>query len=197
MMRPACPRAAGRARTELWKFSHSPSSATRDTRPPMTSSSMTAARSQYPLDLLAPGPGPAEEARTPACAGGAAGRGDRGGGCGVTVVRRDRAVGRRCRPEGALILPTACWRRVVCRPRRVLQAEGEVDHGTDAAVEMTARMPGTREAQASASSSRVTPIRPLPRRRHERRSPLQEDHRKHPQFLHFSDQCSVPRLSPP
>src|SRR5947199_1888349 len=57
-MRPACPRAAGRARTERWKFLHSPSSATRDTRPPMTSSSMTAARSQYLLDLLAQVPDP-------------------------------------------------------------------------------------------------------------------------------------------
>src|ERR1700683_3492370 len=57
-MRPACPRAAGRARTERWKFLHSPSSAARDTRPPMTSSSMTAARSQYLLDLLAHVPDP-------------------------------------------------------------------------------------------------------------------------------------------
>src|SRR5215472_3923175 len=57
-MRPACPGAAGRARAERWKFSHSPSSATRDTRPPMTSSSMTAARSQYLLDLLAQVPDP-------------------------------------------------------------------------------------------------------------------------------------------
>jgi hypothetical protein len=47
------------------------------------------------------GPGPAEEARPPACAGGAAGRGDRAGDRGVEVVRRDRAVGRRCRPGGA------------------------------------------------------------------------------------------------
>src|SRR5689334_20652793 len=57
-MRPACPRAAGRVRTERWKFSRSPSSATRDTRPPMTSSPMTAARSQYLLDLLAQVPDP-------------------------------------------------------------------------------------------------------------------------------------------
>src|SRR6202050_3505882 len=57
-MRPACPRVAGRARAERWKFLHSPSSATRDTRPPMTSSSMTAARSQYLLDLLAQVPDP-------------------------------------------------------------------------------------------------------------------------------------------
>src|SRR6266581_9727470 len=58
MMRPACLRVAGRARAERWKFLHSPSSATRDTRPPMTSSSMTAARSQYLLDLLAQVPDP-------------------------------------------------------------------------------------------------------------------------------------------
>src|ERR1700683_509452 len=57
-MRPACPRVAGRARAKRWKFLHSPSSATRDTRPPMTSSSMTAARSQYLLDLLAQVPDP-------------------------------------------------------------------------------------------------------------------------------------------
>src|SRR5689334_25418886 len=57
-MRPACPRAAGRARTERWKFSRSPSSATRDTRPPTTSSPITAARSQYLLDLLAQAPDP-------------------------------------------------------------------------------------------------------------------------------------------
>ncbi len=53
-----CPRAVGRARTERWKFLHSPSSVTRDTRPPMTSSFMTAARSQYLLDLLAQVPDP-------------------------------------------------------------------------------------------------------------------------------------------
>src|SRR5690348_2942357 len=57
-MRPACPRAAGRARTERWKFSRSPSSATRDARPPMTSSPIPAARSQYLLDLLAQIPDP-------------------------------------------------------------------------------------------------------------------------------------------
>src|SRR5689334_22647322 len=57
-MRPACPRAAGRVRTERWKFSRSPSSATRDARPPMTSSPITAARSQYLLDLLAQVPDP-------------------------------------------------------------------------------------------------------------------------------------------
>jgi hypothetical protein len=52
-MCPACPQAAGRVRAERWKFLHSPSSATRDTRPPMTSSRIPAARSQYLLDLLA------------------------------------------------------------------------------------------------------------------------------------------------
>src|SRR6185437_980340 len=57
-MCPACPRAAGRARTERWKFLHLPSSATRDTRPPMTSLPMTAVRSQYLLDLLAQVPDP-------------------------------------------------------------------------------------------------------------------------------------------
>src|ERR1700756_2489810 len=57
-MRPACPRAAGRARTERWKFSRSPSPATRDTRPPMTSSPIPAARSRYLLDLLAQVPDP-------------------------------------------------------------------------------------------------------------------------------------------
>src|SRR5690242_5315776 len=57
-MRPACPRAAGRARTERWKFLRSPSSAARDARPPMTSSAIPAARSQYLLDLLARVPDP-------------------------------------------------------------------------------------------------------------------------------------------
>src|SRR6266702_3594517 len=57
-MRPACPRAAGRVRAERWKFSRSPSPATRDTRPPMTSSPIPAARSQYLLDLLAQVPDP-------------------------------------------------------------------------------------------------------------------------------------------
>src|SRR5215468_2807609 len=57
-MGPACPRAAGRARAERWKFLRSPSSATRDTRPPTTSSSIPAARSQYLLDLLAQVPDP-------------------------------------------------------------------------------------------------------------------------------------------
>src|SRR5712671_5803809 len=57
-MGPACPRAAGRARAERWKFLRSPSSAARDARPPMTSSPMPAARSQYLLDLLAQVPDP-------------------------------------------------------------------------------------------------------------------------------------------
>src|SRR5246127_3066537 len=57
-MRPACPRVAGEARAERWKFSRSPSAATRDTRPPMTSSPIAAARSQYLLDLLAQVPDP-------------------------------------------------------------------------------------------------------------------------------------------
>ncbi len=52
-MSPACLRVAGEARAERWKFLHSPSSSTRDARPPMTSSSIPAARSQYLLDLLA------------------------------------------------------------------------------------------------------------------------------------------------
>src|SRR5512146_2290950 len=58
MMCPACPQAAGRVRAERWKFLHSPSSATRDARPPMTSSPIAAARSQYLLDLLAQIPDP-------------------------------------------------------------------------------------------------------------------------------------------
>src|SRR5450755_2095697 len=57
-MCPACPRTAGRARAERWKFSRSPSSATRDARPPMSSSPIPAARSQYLLDLLAQVPDP-------------------------------------------------------------------------------------------------------------------------------------------
>src|SRR5512135_475667 len=57
-MCPACPQVAGRARAERWKFSRSPSSATRDARPPMTSSPIPAARSQYLLDLLAQVPDP-------------------------------------------------------------------------------------------------------------------------------------------
>src|SRR6201988_3021472 len=57
-MCPACLRVAGRVRAERWKFSHSPSPATRDTRPPMTSSPIPAARSQYLLALLAQVPDP-------------------------------------------------------------------------------------------------------------------------------------------
>src|SRR5512142_1365873 len=57
-MCPACLRVAGRARAERWKFSRSPSPATRDTRPPMTSSLIPAARSQYLLVLLAQVPDP-------------------------------------------------------------------------------------------------------------------------------------------
>ncbi len=48
-----------------------------------------------------PGPGPAEEARAAAFAGSAARRRDRGGDRGIEVVRRDRAVGRRCRGRRA------------------------------------------------------------------------------------------------
>ena len=91
---------AGGARAGRWKFSRSPSSAARDARPPMTCSPIPAARSRYLTDLLAQVPDP-REARPPACAGRAAGRRDRGGDRGVAVVRRDRAVGRRCRPGGA------------------------------------------------------------------------------------------------
>src|SRR5579875_1549189 len=57
-MCPACLEVAGRARAERWKFSHSPSPATRDPRPPMPSSPIAAARSQYLLDLLAQVPDP-------------------------------------------------------------------------------------------------------------------------------------------
>src|SRR5581483_1537957 len=57
-MCPACPWVAGRARAERWKSYTRHLSATRDTRPPMTSSSMTAAGSQYLLDLLAQVPDP-------------------------------------------------------------------------------------------------------------------------------------------
>jgi hypothetical protein len=55
---PACLRAAGRARAERWKFSRYPLPAPRDARPPMTSSPIPAARSQYLLDLLAQVPNP-------------------------------------------------------------------------------------------------------------------------------------------
>src|ERR1022692_1897619 len=57
-MCPACLRGAGRVRAERWKFSRSPSPATRDARPPMPSSSIPAARSQYLLELLAQVPDP-------------------------------------------------------------------------------------------------------------------------------------------
>src|SRR5512135_1137884 len=54
----ACLQGAGGARAERWKFLRSPSSAARDTRPPMTSSPVAAARSQHLLDLLAQVPDP-------------------------------------------------------------------------------------------------------------------------------------------
>ena len=57
-MCPACLGVAGRDRAERWKFSRSPSPATRDARPPMPSSPIPAARSQYLLDLLAQVPDP-------------------------------------------------------------------------------------------------------------------------------------------
>jgi predicted transposase YbfD/YdcC len=57
-MCPACLRVAGRVRAERWKFSRSPSPATRAARPPMTSSPIPAARSQYLIDLLAQVPDP-------------------------------------------------------------------------------------------------------------------------------------------
>src|SRR4029077_6742368 len=57
-MCPACLRMAGGAPAERWKFSRSPSPATRDTRPPMTSSPIPAARCHYLLDLLAQVPDP-------------------------------------------------------------------------------------------------------------------------------------------
>src|SRR5205823_12190233 len=57
-MRPVCLRVTGGARAGRWKFSRSPSSAARDARPPMTSSPIPAARSQYLLDLLAQVPDP-------------------------------------------------------------------------------------------------------------------------------------------
>ena len=67
----------------------------------MTSSPIPAARSQYLLDLLAQVPDPRKR-RGCRIAGGAARRRDRGGDRGVEVVRRDRAVGRRCQPG-------RCW----------------------------------------------------------------------------------------
>jgi len=57
-MCPACLRVAGGARAERWKFLRSASSATRDARPPMSSSPIPAAHSQYLLDLLAQVPDP-------------------------------------------------------------------------------------------------------------------------------------------
>src|ERR1700722_12310505 len=57
-MCPACPRMAARVRAERWKFLHSPSFAMRDARPPMTSSPIPAARSQYLLELLTQVPDP-------------------------------------------------------------------------------------------------------------------------------------------
>ena len=99
-MCPACSRAAGRARAERWRFLRSPSPATRDARPPMTSSPIPAARSQFLLDLFAQVPDPRKRRGRRARAGRAAGRRDRGGGRGVAVVLRDRAVGRRRRAGG-------------------------------------------------------------------------------------------------
>src|SRR6185437_6358268 len=58
MMCPALLRVAGGARAERWKFSRSPSSVTRDARPPMPSSPIAAVRSQYLLELLAQVPDP-------------------------------------------------------------------------------------------------------------------------------------------
>src|ERR1700746_2949020 len=58
-MGPACLRVTGGARAKRWKFLRSPSSAARDARPPpMTSSPIPVARSQYLLDLLAQVPDP-------------------------------------------------------------------------------------------------------------------------------------------
>ena len=48
----------GKAWAERWEFSRSPSPATRDARPPMTSSPIPAARCQYLLGLLAQVPDP-------------------------------------------------------------------------------------------------------------------------------------------
>src|SRR6185437_12023208 len=58
MMCPECLQVEGGAQAERWKFSRSPSSATRDARPPMTSSPIPAARTQRLLDLLAQVPDP-------------------------------------------------------------------------------------------------------------------------------------------
>jgi DDE_Tnp_1-associated len=57
-MCPACLRAAGGARAERWKFLTSPSSAARGPSPPMASSPIPAARSQYLLHLLTQVPDP-------------------------------------------------------------------------------------------------------------------------------------------
>ena len=58
VMCPACVREAGGGRAERWKFLRCPLPATRDARPPMTSSPIPAARSQYLLGLLAQVPDP-------------------------------------------------------------------------------------------------------------------------------------------
>jgi len=58
MMCPACLQVAGGAQAERWKFLRSPSSAIRDARPPVTSTPIPAARSQYLLELLAQVPDP-------------------------------------------------------------------------------------------------------------------------------------------
>src|SRR6202451_3375604 len=57
MMCPACLRVAGGARAERWKFSR-PHRLPRGPRPPMTSSSIPAARTRYLLDLLSQVPDP-------------------------------------------------------------------------------------------------------------------------------------------
>ena len=57
-MCPACLEVAGRVLAERWRFSHSPSTAPRGARPPMPSSPIPAARSQYLLDLLVQIPDP-------------------------------------------------------------------------------------------------------------------------------------------
>src|SRR5690348_11111814 len=57
-MCPAGLRVAGGARAERWKLSHSPSSATKDARPLMPSSCLTAAALSHLLDLLAQLPDP-------------------------------------------------------------------------------------------------------------------------------------------
>ena len=77
------------------------SSAERDTRPPMSSSSIRAARSQHLLEFLAQVPDPAEETRPPSPPGRPVRCRHRGGDRGVAVVRRDRALGRRRRAGGA------------------------------------------------------------------------------------------------